>query len=260
MEKMNQLDLNVSVVSLGSIFNSDVTGPMAASSLPGFTEFCGVSGQDSARVTTSRAWTPTRRTRNGANWRPCSASSAAKRWPLATSTRPRVSTWPGDTCRPTAISSTPPARTPPITSSTCCRSGSPSTTASSLRVLFSFPWHTSYIDKCVLVRACRLDHFFQFLDQWFLERANSSSNRVGLFSIFAGNWKALELAVRELASSRGHRFRLYTGGFDVLKLADVNGVQQPIHLAVDENGNAIIPVPKFFWKVGRSMLGSVRLG
>jgi len=72
---------------------------------------------------------------------------------------------------------------------------------------------------------------------------------VGLFSIFAGNWKALELAVRELASSRGHRFRLYTGGFDVLKLADVNGVQQPIHLAVDENGNAIIPVPKFFWKV-----------
>ena len=64
-----------------------------------------------------------------------------------------------------------------------------------------------------------------------------------------GNWKALELATRNLASARVHDLRTYTGGFGVLTLADVKGVQQPIYLAKDANNNDVVPAPKYYWKV-----------
>ena len=64
-----------------------------------------------------------------------------------------------------------------------------------------------------------------------------------------GNWKALELATRNLAAARVHDFRTYTGGFNVLTLADVSGVQKPIYLASDANNNGVIPAPKYYWKV-----------
>lgn len=53
--------------------------------------------------------------------------------------------------------------------------------------------------------------------------------------------------MRTLAISRDVELRIYTGTFGVTTLADVNGVQQPIYLAFDENNNGLIPVPKYYW-------------
>lgn len=50
-----------------------------------------------------------------------------------------------------------------------------------------------------------------------------------------------------MAISRDVELRIYTGTFGVTTLADVNGVQQPIYLAFDENNNGLIPVPKYYW-------------
>lgn len=59
-----------------------------------------------------------------------------------------------------------------------------------------------------------------------------------------GNWKALETAVRNLASGRMADFTIYTGTFGILTLADVQGRQKPITLA-----DGKIHVPKYYWKV-----------
>lgn len=59
----------------------------------------------------------------------------------------------------------------------------------------------------------------------------------------------LEIGVRNTALARQVDLTIYTGTFSVMTLADVNGVQQPIYLAFDENGNGLIPAPKYFWKV-----------
>nr|CAH0105950.1 unnamed protein product [Daphnia galeata] len=45
------------------------------------------------------------------------------------------------------------------------------------------------------------------------------------------------------------KLTVYTGVYDICTLADVNGVQQPIYLAFDENNNGLIPVPKYYWKL-----------
>lgn len=60
-----------------------------------------------------------------------------------------------------------------------------------------------------------------------------------------GNWKALELAVRNLAAERKSDYTIYTGTFGTMTLADERGQQKPIYLAEGQ----LIPVPKYFWKV-----------
>ena len=64
-----------------------------------------------------------------------------------------------------------------------------------------------------------------------------------------GNWKSLEFGVRDLAISRARDMVIYTGTYDILTLADVNGVQKPIYVAKDTNNNYVIPAPKYYWKV-----------
>lgn len=64
-----------------------------------------------------------------------------------------------------------------------------------------------------------------------------------------GNWKALEMATRNLAIKRARNLNIYTGGFGILTLADVKNVQKPIYLAFDSKENGLIPVPKYYWKV-----------
>lgn len=64
-----------------------------------------------------------------------------------------------------------------------------------------------------------------------------------------GNWKALEAGSRNLAISRNIDLVVYTGTYEVLTLANVNGVQKPIYLAQDTNNNNVLPVPKYYWKV-----------
>ena len=64
-----------------------------------------------------------------------------------------------------------------------------------------------------------------------------------------GNWKYLETAVRSIASERNKIYTTYTGGFGVIELADKNGNMKPMYLAQDDQGNGIVPVPKYYWKV-----------
>lgn len=64
-----------------------------------------------------------------------------------------------------------------------------------------------------------------------------------------GNWKELELDTRNTAAARNADWDVYTGTYDILTLADVNGKQQPIYLAKDANNNNVIPAPKYYWKV-----------
>lgn len=59
----------------------------------------------------------------------------------------------------------------------------------------------------------------------------------------------LENAVRNLAITRDDDYTVYTGTFGVTTLADINGIQQPIYLAFDENNNGLIPAPKYYWKL-----------
>lgn len=55
--------------------------------------------------------------------------------------------------------------------------------------------------------------------------------------------------MRAEAISRRINFTIYTGTFGVMTLADVNGQQQPIYLTFDQNGNGLIPAPKYYWKL-----------
>ena len=64
-----------------------------------------------------------------------------------------------------------------------------------------------------------------------------------------GNWKYLESSTRDIAAKRSLTLTTYTGGFEVLELADIDGDMQPIYLSNDSEGYAIIPVPKYYWKV-----------
>lgn len=59
----------------------------------------------------------------------------------------------------------------------------------------------------------------------------------------------LEIGVRKVATERNIDFTVYTGTYGVLTLADINGVQQEIFLAFDENNNGLIPAPKYYWKL-----------
>lgn len=69
------------------------------------------------------------------------------------------------------------------------------------------------------------------------------------FSFVFLNVSTLEAQVRSVAISRDVKLTIYTGTFDILTLADINGVQQPIYLAFDANNNGLIPVPKYYWKL-----------
>ena len=59
----------------------------------------------------------------------------------------------------------------------------------------------------------------------------------------------LENEIRNQAIGRDIDLTIYTGTFGITTLADINGVQQEIYLAFDENKNGLIPAPKYFWKL-----------
>jgi len=63
------------------------------------------------------------------------------------------------------------------------------------------------------------------------------------------HWVDVENAARRYATTNRVDLKITTGTFGVTTLADINGVQQEIYLAFDENNNGYIPVPKYYWKV-----------
>lgn len=64
-----------------------------------------------------------------------------------------------------------------------------------------------------------------------------------------GNWKALEVAARKLASSHGTNLDIYTGGYGVLTLKDVNDNPVEIFLTKDSTNKLAIPAPSLTWKL-----------
>ncbi|XP_045457175.1 uncharacterized protein LOC123667261 [Melitaea cinxia] len=64
----------------------------------------------------------------------------------------------------------------------------------------------------------------------------------------AGDWAALEEAVRRRALRSEAKLEVYTGGVGVLALPDVSSTYKELYLGVDENNNGIIPVPLYMFK------------
>ncbi|XP_045541025.1 uncharacterized protein LOC106710516 [Papilio machaon] len=65
----------------------------------------------------------------------------------------------------------------------------------------------------------------------------------------AGDWAALEDALRRRIASRGKKVTVYTGTHGVCTLADAYGVQHELYLHADDNNNGVIPVPLYYYKV-----------
>jgi DNA/RNA endonuclease G (NUC1) len=63
------------------------------------------------------------------------------------------------------------------------------------------------------------------------------------------NWAQLEASARDYASSQGNDLIVYTGTHGTTTLDDVNGNPADIHIAYDSNGNGVLRVPAFFWKI-----------
>ncbi len=60
-----------------------------------------------------------------------------------------------------------------------------------------------------------------------------------------GNWKALEMAVRDYAASKRRDINIYTGTFGQTVYPNVSGEQTPIYLYAGE----LVPAPLYYWKV-----------
>ncbi|KAF2366417.1 DNA/RNA non-specific endonuclease [Trinorchestia longiramus] len=63
-----------------------------------------------------------------------------------------------------------------------------------------------------------------------------------------GNWRHLETSVRDLAASRGSDIEVWSGGWQVLQLDDINGNPVDIFLGLTQ-GEAVIPAADVTWKV-----------
>jgi len=64
-----------------------------------------------------------------------------------------------------------------------------------------------------------------------------------------GNWKALEMNTRELASKLGRDVSVYTGTHGILEYPDKNNNLTQIFLYNSDNGEKYVPAPLYYWKV-----------
>ncbi|CAH0730632.1 unnamed protein product, partial [Brenthis ino] len=65
----------------------------------------------------------------------------------------------------------------------------------------------------------------------------------------AGDWAALEDALRRRVNAYGNPLTVYTGTYGVTTLVDKNSIPKDFFLEVDANNNDIVPVPLYFYKV-----------
>lgn len=65
-----------------------------------------------------------------------------------------------------------------------------------------------------------------------------------------GNWNFLENSVRRFAAKHRLDIDVYTGVYGQMTMEDINGIQQPVYLHPYISAkDAVMPVPKFYWKV-----------
>ncbi|KAK9885058.1 hypothetical protein WA026_009281 [Henosepilachna vigintioctopunctata] len=60
----------------------------------------------------------------------------------------------------------------------------------------------------------------------------------------SGNWNRVETIVKKAAALYQEDFRVFTGGYEVLTLPDINNVDKEIYLS-----NKLLAVPKYIWKI-----------
>jgi hypothetical protein len=70
-----------------------------------------------------------------------------------------------------------------------------------------------------------------------------------------GNWKAVEIAVRDYAGKAGIPISVLTGTFGHLALKDDGGVERKLYM--EKSGKPLIPVPEFFWKIAYDRLSAI---
>ncbi|XP_045101820.1 uncharacterized protein LOC123498614 isoform X1 [Portunus trituberculatus] len=63
-----------------------------------------------------------------------------------------------------------------------------------------------------------------------------------------GNWKYLEFATRDLAEKKRRDLRVYSGGWGVLELDDINGNPVEVFLGLAQE-KKVVPAPAVTWKV-----------
>nr|XP_045618896.1 uncharacterized protein LOC123770784 [Procambarus clarkii] len=63
-----------------------------------------------------------------------------------------------------------------------------------------------------------------------------------------GNWKYLEYATRDLATKHNSDLTIYSGGWGVLELDDINNNPVEIYLGLSED-KKVVPAPAITWKV-----------
>jgi len=63
------------------------------------------------------------------------------------------------------------------------------------------------------------------------------------------NWAQIEDSARDFAATNGNDLVVYTGTHGVTTLDDVNGNPAEIYIAYDSNGNGVLRVPEFYWKI-----------
>ncbi|KAK8377742.1 hypothetical protein O3P69_014003 [Scylla paramamosain] len=63
-----------------------------------------------------------------------------------------------------------------------------------------------------------------------------------------GNWKYLEFATRDLAEKKRRDLRVYSGGWGVLELIDINGNPVEVFLGLAQE-KKVVPAPAVTWKV-----------
>lgn len=68
-------------------------------------------------------------------------------------------------------------------------------------------------------------------------------------SFNSGNWERIESGLKVFVANRNIFTDMYTGTFGIQQLADANGVEHELYLDFDRNGNGLIPVPKYFYKI-----------
>ncbi|XP_045781513.1 uncharacterized protein LOC123878361 [Maniola jurtina] len=65
----------------------------------------------------------------------------------------------------------------------------------------------------------------------------------------AGDWAALEDAIRRRVHAYGQTVTVYTGTNGICTLPDSSDVHRQIYLTTDQNNNRVVPVPMYFYKV-----------
>jgi len=65
----------------------------------------------------------------------------------------------------------------------------------------------------------------------------------------AGNWLAVEIAIKKFVAKRNIEVDAYTGNYGITTLKDAKNKEHEMYLAFDKNNKGLIPAPKIYYKI-----------